>query len=43
MRYGSAFTVYSAASDHSLIDTASRLSLPTRKVIDRARNSANSS
>ena len=35
MRYGSAFTVYSAASSHSLIDTASRLSLPAHKVIDR--------
>lgn len=36
MRYGTAFTVYSASSDHSLIDVAARLSLPASEVIDRA-------
>ena len=40
MRYGSRFTVYSANSDHSLIDTAARLDLPSRWVIDRAETLA---
>ena len=40
MRYGSQFTVYSANSDHSLIDTAARLDLSSRWVIDRAESLA---
>ena len=40
MRYGSRFTVYSANSDHSLIDTAARLDLPSQWVIDRAESLA---
>ena len=40
MRYGSQFTVYSANSDHSLIDTAVRLDLPAHWVIDTAERLA---
>lgn len=40
MRYGGRFTVYSADSDHSLIDTAVRLDLPGRWVIERAESLA---
>lgn len=36
MRYGRGYTVHSANSDHSLLDTAARLGLPARWVIDRA-------
>ena len=40
MRYGSRFSIYSSNSDHSLIDTAARLGLPARWVIDRAEELA---
>ena len=40
MRYGTSHTVYSSNSDHSLIDTAARLKLPSAWVIDRAEQLA---
>ena len=40
MRYGTNHTVYSSNSDHSLIDTAARLKLPSGWVIDRAEQLA---
>ncbi len=40
MRYGTSHTVYSSNSDHSLIDTAARLKLPSSWVIDRAEQLA---
>ena len=40
MRYGSAFSVYSSNSNHSLIDTAARLQLPAEWVIERAESLA---
>lgn len=36
MRYGSDFTVYSAGSDHALLDLAARLVLPPEWLLDRA-------
>ncbi|MCY3951300.1 MAG: HipA domain-containing protein [bacterium] len=38
MRYGSTFTVYSAGSDHALLDVAARLGLPERRLLDRAED-----
>ncbi len=40
MRYGSSYSIYSASSDHSLIDVAARLSLPKVWLLDRAEELA---
>ncbi|WP_419837956.1 HipA domain-containing protein [Candidatus Poriferisodalis sp.] len=40
MRYGSAFTVYSAGSKHALPDMAKRLRLPAHELIERAEDLA---
>ena len=40
MRYGSDFTVYSAGSDHALLDVAARLSLPAPWLADRLEDLA---
>lgn len=40
MRYGSDFTVYSATSNHALLDLAARLAVPPQWVLDRAEDLA---